>query len=134
MEEQGDRESQKLWKNVVAALKRRDHEAATDEKSKIEDRQRDEASQRGDVEWQPKLFRRVNSGPGGSEEGEEGLDWILNAKMYVLFEVFSLCQSYSSLTDVYLVMVRLRNRLLKSYQSHPFFQKAKCRRRKETRR
>lgn len=61
----------------------RDHELATDEKSKIEDRQRDEAAKRTEegVEWHPRLFRPVRGGPGGSEEGEEGLDFILNAHM-----------------------------------------------------
>ncbi|KMU79465.1 oxysterol-binding protein [Coccidioides immitis RMSCC 3703] len=49
--------------------------------TKIEDRQREEAAQRADkgVEWRPRLFRRVKGGPGGPEEGEEDLDWILNA-------------------------------------------------------
>ncbi len=56
---------------------------ATDEKTKIEDRQRDEAAKRtaDGVDWQPKLFRPVRSGPGQSEEGEEALDWILDAVM-----------------------------------------------------
>ena len=60
-----------------------DHRAATDEKSWIEDRQRDEASQREKqaIEWQPQLFRRVQGGQGGAEEGEENLDWIIDAKM-----------------------------------------------------
>lgn len=81
LEEQDDRESQKLWRNVCAALKNKDHDTATDEKSKIEDAQRDEAHKRGEAEWQPRLFRKVQSGAGGSEEGEEGLDFILNAKL-----------------------------------------------------
>lgn len=61
------------------------HEAATDEKTRIEDRQREEAAKRAEqgVEWHPRLFRAINSGPGGSEEGEEGLDWIINAHVYV---------------------------------------------------
>ena len=52
----------------------------------IEDRQRDEAAQRGEgVEWQPKLFRKAkgaagNGGPG-DVDGEETLDWVINAKM-----------------------------------------------------
>jgi hypothetical protein len=58
---------------------------ATDEKTKIEDAQRDEAAKRAEenIEWHPKLFRAVRGGPGGSEEGEEDLDWILNASMSV---------------------------------------------------
>ncbi|KKK21088.1 oxysterol-binding protein [Aspergillus rambellii] len=81
MEQQGERESQRLWKNTVKAIIARDHEAATDEKTKIEDRQRDEAAKRAQqgVDWKPRLFRAVQGGPGGSEEGEEGLDWIINA-------------------------------------------------------
>lgn len=81
LEEQGDRESQKLWHSTVQALLARNHELATDEKTKIEDRQREEAAQRVEkvVEWHPRLFRGVKGGPGGPEEGEEDLDWILNA-------------------------------------------------------
>ncbi|MCJ1420158.1 hypothetical protein MMC32_006515 [Xylographa parallela] len=81
LEEQSDRESQKLWYKTVLAIKDQNHEVATDEKTKIEDMQREEAAQRlsKGVEWQPKLFRPVHSGPGGSEEGEEDLDFILNA-------------------------------------------------------
>lgn len=57
--------------------------------------QRAEAATRNNegLDWHPKLFRRVNGGHGGSEEGEEDLDWIINAKVYVVlgaFEVFSL--------------------------------------------
>jgi hypothetical protein len=85
LEEQGDRESQKLWYKTVLAIKDRNHELATDEKTKIEDMQRDEAARRQEdgVDWQPRFFRRVRGGPGGPEEGEEDLDWILNADMYV---------------------------------------------------
>ncbi|KAI9692618.1 MAG: hypothetical protein M1822_006849 [Bathelium mastoideum] len=81
MEEQGERESQRLWAKTIAAIKKTDHRAATDDKSRIEDRQRDEAAQREKqaAEWQPHLFRRVRGGPGGSEEGEENLDWVIDA-------------------------------------------------------
>ena len=67
----------------MVALKERNHDAATDEKTKIEDRQREEAAKRAEdgLEWQPRLFRRVRGGPGGPEEGEEDLDWILDAEM-----------------------------------------------------
>ncbi len=83
MNEQTDRESQKLWAKVTAALKRRDHNTATDEKARIEDMQRQEATERADngIDWQPSLFRRVRGGRGGSEEGEEDLEWVINAKM-----------------------------------------------------
>ncbi|EER29607.1 oxysterol binding protein, putative [Coccidioides posadasii C735 delta SOWgp] len=81
LEEQEPRESQRLWHSTTQALLARNHEVATEEKTKIEDRQREEAAQRADkgVEWRPRLFRRVKGGPGGPEEGEEDLDWILNA-------------------------------------------------------
>lgn len=83
LEEQDERESQRLWYKTAQAVIARDHELATDEKSKIEDRQRDEAAKRAEdgIEWHPKLFRPIQGGPGGSEEGEEGLDFILNAHM-----------------------------------------------------
>ncbi|KAF4552713.1 putative oxysterol-binding protein 5 [Elsinoe fawcettii] len=83
-EEQAERESQRLWAKVTAAIKRADHRAATDEKTLIEDRQREEAAQRGEgVEWKPKLFRKAlgaagNGGPG-DEAGEENLDWVIDA-------------------------------------------------------
>lgn len=84
--EQSDRESQRLWANVTKAIKVADQRTATDEKSRIEDMQREEAAQRGDgVEWKPKLFRRAKGAAGGGgpgdEEGEESLDWVIDAKM-----------------------------------------------------
>ncbi|KAL2417300.1 Oxysterol-binding protein-like protein OBPalpha [Exophiala dermatitidis] len=83
LEEQGDRESQKLWYNTVKAVKAADHEKATMEKAKIEDQQREEAKRREElgVEWQPQLFRRVDAKKGGSEEGEEDLEWIIHAHL-----------------------------------------------------
>lgn len=67
----------------MVAIKDGNHNAATDEKSHIEDQQREEAAKRLEqgFEWQPKYFRRVNAAPGGSEEGEDDLDWILDATM-----------------------------------------------------
>lgn len=81
--EQDDRESQRLWLATAKAVKERNHEVATDEKTKIEDMQRDEAARRTaeGVEWRPRLFRHVVGGPGGPDEGEEDLDWILNANI-----------------------------------------------------
>jgi hypothetical protein len=75
--EQSERESQRLWESTVKAVHVSDHVKAT------EDRQREEAARRTEegVEWRPKLFRRVNASPGGSEEGEEDLEWIINADM-----------------------------------------------------
>ena len=83
LEEQGDRESQKLWYRTVQAIKESNHIAATDEKFKIEERQREETAKRQEqgIEWKPKYFRPIRGGPGGPEEGEEDLDWILNADM-----------------------------------------------------
>ena len=82
VEEQDERESQRLWLKTVQALKNRDHDLATEEKTRIEDQQRDEAAKRGgDEKWQPTHFRRVQGGAGGPEEGEENLDWVINAKM-----------------------------------------------------
>ena len=83
MEEQGDRESQRLWYTTAQAVIKKNHEVATDEKAKIEDRQRIEAAKRADegLDWRPKYFRRVRGGPNGPDEGEEDLDWIINARM-----------------------------------------------------
>ncbi|EON96851.1 putative oxysterol-binding protein [Phaeoacremonium minimum UCRPA7] len=83
IEEQEERESQRLWQKTAQAVKDRNHELATDEKTKIEDMQRDEAAKRAQegVEWHPRLFRRVKGGPGGADEGEEDLEWIINAHM-----------------------------------------------------
>lgn len=87
LEEQEERESQRLWHDVTEAVKRRDQDVATDAKAKIEEMQREEAAKRNSdgVEWHPRLFRRVQSGQGGSEQGEEDLEWILNAKVYVFY-------------------------------------------------
>lgn len=84
LEDQGERESQRLWQKVAQAVKDRDHDLATDEKSLIEERQREEAAKRAadGLEWTPRLFRRVKGGPGGSEEGEEDLEWIISGSMY----------------------------------------------------
>lgn len=83
LEEQDERESQKLWRDVTEAVKRRDQDVATDAKAKIEDMQRDEAAKRNSegVDWHPQLFRRVQGGRGQPEEGEEDLEWIINAKV-----------------------------------------------------
>ena len=81
--EQHNKESQKLWHATNLAIQNVDHIAATDEKTKVEEAQREEAAKRQQegVEWVPKLFRPVRTGHGASEEGEDGLDWILKAEM-----------------------------------------------------
>lgn len=81
VEDQDERESVRLWQKTAKAVKERNHEVATDEKTKIEDRQREEAASRAqdNIEWHPRLFRRTKGGPGGPEEGEEDLEWIINA-------------------------------------------------------
>lgn len=60
--EQGLFESRKLWLKVTGALAKRDHTAATDEKYKIEEEQRDAAKKRAEdgVEFYPKLFRPLS--------------------------------------------------------------------------
>ncbi|KAI9166949.1 oxysterol-binding [Paramyrothecium foliicola] len=83
IEDQEERESQRLWEKTARAVKERNHELATDEKTKIEDRQREEAAARAHdgVEWHPRLFRRVNPSQDVAEEGEEDLEWIINTEM-----------------------------------------------------
>lgn len=83
LDEQDERESQRLWHDVTEAVKRKDQEVATTAKAKIEDRQREEAAARANdnVDWHPQLFRATKGGPGGPEEGEEDLDWIINARV-----------------------------------------------------
>lgn len=99
LEEQDERESQRLWHDVTEAVKRKDQESATTAKAKIEDRQREEAAARANdnVDWHPQLFRATKGGPGGPDEGEEDLDWIINAKMLVC----PLFPSFGAGTDIY---------------------------------
>lgn len=76
MEEQGARESHKLWDSTTRAIKKADQKTATDEKSRIEDEQRREAAERGEGHvWKPKLFRAAPPGD------EENLDWIIDAEV-----------------------------------------------------
>lgn len=79
LDEQGERESQKLWLSTAKAVKERNHEVATTEKTKIEDRQREEAAKRiqDGVEWHPRLFRQVKS----SDPVGEDLEWIIHTHM-----------------------------------------------------
>ncbi len=84
LEEQDERESQKLWRKTAQAVKDRNHELATDEKTKVEDQQRDEAASRvaAGVEWHPRLFKRVDHDYGDAVDIEH-LEWIINAHMWV---------------------------------------------------
>lgn len=75
IDEQGPRESQRLWQSTTQAVKKVDHTGATEEKTKIEDQQRQEAAERGETPWQPKLFQRAPKGD------EEKLDWVISAEV-----------------------------------------------------
>ncbi|KAI0970463.1 Oxysterol-binding protein [Xylaria arbuscula] len=79
--EQHDHESKKLWEKTARAVKDKNHEVATEEKTKIEDIQREEAAKRAaaGVEWHPRLFRRVKPEVDGHDEDIEKLEWIINA-------------------------------------------------------
>ncbi|KAI1082989.1 Oxysterol-binding protein [Whalleya microplaca] len=81
MQEQDERESQRLWQNTAKAVKEKNHELATTEKTKIEDRQREEAASReaAGVEWHPRLFRRIDPHHGETGEDMAHLEWIINA-------------------------------------------------------
>ena len=82
LEEQEDRESQKLWYSTAQAVIARDHEVATDEKTRIEDAQRAEAAQRtaDGVQWTPRLFKPIQVVPGDPPE-EETLEWLIDIDM-----------------------------------------------------
>lgn len=84
LHEQEERESQRLWKKVTDAIRKKDQDIATDEKTRIEDMQREEAARRADegVDWRPRLFRPIDAG-GRDHADEDQLDWIINAKVYV---------------------------------------------------
>lgn len=83
LEEQDERESQRLWHIVTEAVKQKDQDAATDEKARIENIQREEAAKRmsDGVDWHPQLFRAATNHHEGLGDGEEDLDWIINAKV-----------------------------------------------------
>nr|XP_023660692.1 oxysterol-binding protein-related protein 5-like isoform X1 [Paramormyrops kingsleyae]XP_023660698.1 oxysterol-binding protein-related protein 5-like isoform X1 [Paramormyrops kingsleyae] len=53
---QGEFESQRLWQHVTSAIVNQDQELATQEKFVLEEAQRQEARQRGDIAWTPRLF------------------------------------------------------------------------------
>lgn len=82
IEEQEEFESQRLWTNVTAAIKKKDQKEATAAKTKLEDGQRATVKIRKDAgeEWEPKLFKfendrwiykYQNTQPYDPSEGEE---------------------------------------------------------------
>jgi len=75
LEEQEERESRRLWSKVTSAIIKRDQNTATEAKSAIEDRQREETRTRDadGVSWRPRFFKQVDES-----------FYILNHKMYVL--------------------------------------------------
>ncbi|KAI0436843.1 Oxysterol-binding protein [Xylaria telfairii] len=83
LQEHHEHESRKLWQKTAQAVKDKNHELATDEKTKIEDRQREEAAKRAaaGVEWHPRLFRLVKPEVDGNDEDMEKLEWIINANV-----------------------------------------------------
>jgi|SRR5579871_6345962 len=62
LEEQEERESRRLWQKVTQAIIKRDQTTATDAKSAIEDRQREETRARDadGVTWHPRYFKQVD--------------------------------------------------------------------------
>ncbi|KAI0906913.1 Oxysterol-binding protein [Ustulina deusta] len=80
-EEQHEHESKKLWQKTARAVKDKNHELATEEKTKIEDSQREQAAKRAaaGVEWHPRLFRLVKPEIDGHDEDIGKLEWIINA-------------------------------------------------------
>ncbi|KAI0468761.1 Oxysterol-binding protein [Xylaria cf. heliscus] len=81
IEEHHEHESRKLWQKTAQAVRDKNHELATEEKTKIEDKQREEAAKRAaaGVEWHPRLFRLVKPDIDGNDEEMEKLEWIINA-------------------------------------------------------
>jgi oxysterol-binding protein-related protein 8 len=74
LEEQEERESRRLWAKVTQAIIKRDQNTATEAKSAIEDRQREETRTRDadGVTWHPRFFKRIDES-----------FYILNHKMYI---------------------------------------------------
>lgn len=78
LNQQGEFESRKLWKNVTDALGERNHEIATNEKFKIEEMQRNDAKKRiqDGVEFHPKLFKSIPI-DNSNKFGNENLEFII---------------------------------------------------------
>eukprot|EP01112_Ceratiomyxa_fruticulosa_P020050 TRINITY_DN6722_c0_g1_i1.p1 TRINITY_DN6722_c0_g1~~TRINITY_DN6722_c0_g1_i1.p1 ORF type:complete len:435 (-),score=84.60 TRINITY_DN6722_c0_g1_i1:200-1504(-) len=64
IEEQDEFESQRLWSNVTEAIRKKDQRLATDEKTKLEDAQRQAVKERKDagMAWNPRLFTTEDEG------------------------------------------------------------------------
>ncbi|XP_030645961.1 oxysterol-binding protein-related protein 5 [Chanos chanos] len=56
LDQQGPFESERLWQHVTSAIKAKDQNKATQEKFVLEEAQRQEARERGDQPWNPRLF------------------------------------------------------------------------------
>ncbi|XP_012986698.2 oxysterol-binding protein-related protein 5 isoform X2 [Esox lucius] len=56
LDQQGQFESERLWQDVTGAILDRDQNRATQEKFVLEEAQRNEAKERGDKPWIPRLF------------------------------------------------------------------------------
>uniref|UniRef100_A0A8C8GWW2 Oxysterol-binding protein n=1 Tax=Oncorhynchus tshawytscha TaxID=74940 RepID=A0A8C8GWW2_ONCTS len=56
LDQQGQFESERLWQHVTSAIVDRDQNQATQEKFVLEEAQRNQAKDRGDQPWRPRLF------------------------------------------------------------------------------
>ncbi|KAK6522893.1 Oxysterol-binding protein- protein 8 [Arthrobotrys megalospora] len=72
--EQTEKESQNLWAPTIRALLKKDQDTATDEKIKVEEKQRSDTRKReaDGIEWVPQLFKPTD---------EYGLDYIIHANV-----------------------------------------------------
>ena len=52
-------ESRRLWSKTTEAMKKNDMDAATEEKTKVEDKQREFAKARGDKDWNCRFFNKI---------------------------------------------------------------------------
>lgn len=57
IDQQGEFESERLWQHVTRAIGERDQNQATQEKFVLEEAQRNEARERGERPWSPRLFQ-----------------------------------------------------------------------------
>lgn len=75
IEEQWDYESRKLWKPTVDALTRKDYDKATEEKSTVENGQREETRRRqqSGTTFKPKFFRLL-----AQNEEQQDLEYIID--------------------------------------------------------
>uniref|UniRef100_A0A8C8H1G6 PH domain-containing protein n=1 Tax=Oncorhynchus tshawytscha TaxID=74940 RepID=A0A8C8H1G6_ONCTS len=61
LDQQGQFESERLWQHVTSAIVDRDQNQATQEKFVLEEAQRNQAKDRGDQPWRPRLFNLDSS-------------------------------------------------------------------------